>query len=65
MIGGVDVAPSTAPGVRGLKVMQDLYDAGCMVKMTGDCALVSPPLVCEEKHLDEIFTKLRDVLARQ
>ena len=33
--------------------------------MTGDCALGSPPLVCEEKHLDEIFTKLRGVLAKQ
>ncbi|MGF1631177.1 MAG: aspartate aminotransferase family protein [Kiloniellaceae bacterium] len=65
MIGGIDLAASSAPGVRGLKVMQDLYDAGCMVKMTGDCALVSPPLVCEEKHLDEIFTKLRGVLAQQ
>jgi beta-alanine--pyruvate transaminase len=65
MIGGIDLAPSSAPGVRGLQVMQQLYDAGCMVKMTGDCALVSPPLACEEKHLDEIFTKLRGVLAQQ
>ena len=65
MIGGVDLAPLAKPGGRGLKVMQELYDAGCMVKMTGDCALVSPPLVAEDKHLDEIFTKLRGVLAKQ
>jgi beta-alanine--pyruvate transaminase len=65
MVGGVDIAPLAKPGGRGLKVMQELYDAGCMVKMTGDCALVSPPLVAEEKHLDEIFTKLRGVLAKQ
>ena len=65
MLGGVDLAPLAQPGGRGMKVMQELYDAGCMVKMTGDCALVSPPLVAEEKHLDEIFTKLRGVLAKQ
>jgi beta-alanine--pyruvate transaminase len=65
MVGGVDLAPLSQPGGRGMKVMQDLWDAGCMVKMTGDCALVSPPLVCEDKHLDEIFTKLRGVLAKQ
>jgi len=65
MIGGVDLAPLAKPGGRGMKVMQDLWDAGCMVKMTGDCALVSPPLVAEDKHLDEIFTKLRGVLAKQ
>src|SRR3546814_17238248 len=52
MIGGVDLAPLAKPGGRGLKLMQDLYDAGCMVKMTGDCALVSPPLVAEDKHID-------------
>jgi beta-alanine--pyruvate transaminase len=65
MVGGIDLAPLSQPGGRGMKVMQDLWDAGCMVKMTGDCALVSPPLVCEDKHLDEIFTKLRGVLAKQ
>ena len=65
MVGGIDLAPLNQPGGRGLKVMQELWDAGCMVKMTGDCALVSPPLVCEDKHLDEIFTKLRGVLAKQ
>jgi adenosylmethionine-8-amino-7-oxononanoate aminotransferase len=35
-----------------------------MVKMTGDSALVSPPLVAEDQHIDEIFTKLRGVLAK-
>ncbi|RMD62139.1 MAG: aspartate aminotransferase family protein [Alphaproteobacteria bacterium] len=65
MIGGIDLAPKDAPGVRGLAVMQQFYDAGLMVKMTGDCVLVSPPLVCEDKHLDEMFTKLRDVLKSQ
>ncbi len=62
LLGGIDLAPMEAPGLRGLAVMQQLYDAGLMVKMTGDSVLVSPPLVSEDKHLDEIFTKLREVL---
>jgi len=65
MLGGIDLAPMEAPGLRGLAVMQQLYDAGLMVKLTGDTVLVSPPLVCEEKHIDEIFTKLREVLKAQ
>ncbi len=64
MIGGIDLATKDKPGVRGMQVMQELYDAGAMVKMTGDCALISPPLVCEDQHIDEIFTKLRGVLAK-
>ena len=41
----------------------DVEDSGrVLVKLTGDCVLVSPPLICEDKHLDELFTKIRDVL---
>ncbi len=64
MLGALDLAPLETPGRRGARATQELYEAGLIVKLTGDCALVSPPLICEEKHLDEIFTKLRDVLAR-
>jgi len=65
LLGGVDLAPLEGPGLRGLKVLQELYDAGLMVKLTGDCVLVSPPLVVEDSHIDELFGKLRDVLKRQ
>ncbi len=63
LLGGIDLAPlDAAPGKRGSRVMQELYDAGVMTKLTGDCILVAPPLVCEDQHLDELFTKLRGVL---
>jgi beta-alanine--pyruvate transaminase len=65
MLGGVDLVPLGGPGLRGLKVLQELYDVGLMVKLTGDCVLISPPLVAEESHLDELFSKLRDVLKQQ
>ena len=64
LLGALDLAPMEAPGRRGLAVTQELYDAGLIIKLTGDCALISPPLVCEQQHIDEIFTKLRDVLAK-
>ena len=65
LLGGIDMAPLDAPGVRGLAVMQQLYDAGLMVKLTGDTVLLSPPLVSEDKHIDEMFDKLRGVLQAQ
>ncbi|MFQ5468616.1 MAG: aminotransferase class III-fold pyridoxal phosphate-dependent enzyme, partial [Kiloniellaceae bacterium] len=65
LLGGIDMAPLDAPGVRGLAVMQQLYDAGLMVKLTGDTVLLSPPLVSEDKHIDELFSKLRGVLQAQ
>ena len=62
LLGAADLAPDGAPGKRGAKVLQQLFEAGLMVKVTGDCVLLSPPLICEDQHIDEMFTKLRDVL---
>jgi beta-alanine--pyruvate transaminase len=65
MLAGIDLAPKGGPGERGLAVMQELYAAGLMVKVTGDCALVAPPLVCEDQHIAEMAEKLRSVLKAQ
>ncbi|MDH3475313.1 MAG: aspartate aminotransferase family protein [Rhodospirillales bacterium] len=64
LLAGIDLAPLDTPGQRGTVVLQELWNAGLMVKLTGDCALVSPPLVCEERHIDEIVEKLRAVLKK-
>lgn len=66
MLAGIDMAPlNNMPGARGGKMNQELFDAGVMVKMTGDCALVSPPLVSDESHFDEMTEKLRKVFSMQ
>ena len=65
LLGTLDLAPVERPGVRGYAVLQQLYDAGVMTKITGDSVLLSPPLVLEDSHIDEMFTKIRGVLAGQ
>ena len=65
MLAGIDLAPKGGPGERGLAVTQELYAAGLMVKLTGDCALIAPPLVCEDQHIAELTEKLRGVLKAQ
>ncbi len=62
MMAAVEVAPSGAPGARGHEAQKRLYDTGLNLKNTGDSLIVAPPLVMEDKHLDEIVTKLRAVL---
>jgi beta-alanine--pyruvate transaminase len=64
MFGTLDIAPKERPGVRGYELIQQLFDAGLIIKMTGDALLISPPLICEDKHLDELFTKIRSVLEK-
>lgn len=65
LLAGVDLAPLDGPGQRGLAVTQALYEAGVMVKLTGDCILIAPPFIAEESHLDEIFSKIKGVLKQQ
>ena len=65
MLGTADLAPlEGTPGKRGGQAVQELYEAGVMTKLTGDSVLVSPPLICEAQHIDEIFTKIRSVLSK-
>ena len=58
----VDVAVDGAPGARGHEAQKRLYDTGLNLKSTGDALIIAPPLVMEDKHLDEIVGKLRAVL---
>ena len=62
MMAAVDVAVDGTPGARGHEAQKRLYDAGLNLKSTGDALIIAPPLVCEDKHLDEIITKMRTVL---
>jgi len=65
LLGGIDIPVKGAPGRHGYELLQKLYEAGVLVKLTGDCILISPPLISTEAHIDEIFTKMRDVMAKQ
>ena len=62
LMAAVDVAMDGAPGARGHEAQKRLYDIGLNLKNTGDALIIAPPLVMEDKHLDEIISKLRQVL---
>jgi beta-alanine--pyruvate transaminase len=62
LFGTLDLAPKERPGLRGYHLIQQLFDAGLIIKMTGDSLLVAPPFICEDAHLDELFTKIRAAL---
>ncbi|CAN5217778.1 aspartate aminotransferase family protein [soil metagenome] len=53
-----------APGKRGYEAMEKgFHDHGIMLRITGDTIAMSPPLIIDEKQIDEIFgDKLPKVL---
>ncbi len=61
LLAGLDLEPHPAPGIRGYEALNRLYEKGLMVKMTGDCVILSPPLIISESEIDFMVDTLREV----
>ena len=65
LIGAIELAPRAgAPGARAFDAMVAAFDAGLMIRITGDIIALSPPLIIEPAHIDRLFSTLRGVLAK-
>lgn len=63
MIGAVELEPMPGePGRRGFEVFVDAFEKGLLVRVTGDIIAMSPPLIAEKTHLDEIIGIFEKVL---
>jgi len=62
---GIELAPRAGkPGGRGFDTFLKAYESDLLVRVTGDIIALSPPLICEKKHIDDIFGILGDVLKK-
>ena len=59
MMGGIDIRTRDKPGKAGFQIYKASYTNGVNFKATADALILAPPYVCEKKHIDEIFEKLR------
>ena len=64
MLAAFDLAPDGSPGVRGYECLKRLFEAGLLIKWTGDTGIVAPPLIADEADIDSIVAILREVLSR-
>jgi beta-alanine--pyruvate transaminase len=64
LLAGVDMAPDGAPGARGYQVLRDLYAAGVLTKVTGDCILLAPAFIATKADIDKMFDIIRSVLKK-
>jgi beta-alanine--pyruvate transaminase len=63
LIAGIELASRPGkPGARAIDAFKSAFDKGLMVRYTGDTLAMSPPLIIEKKHIDQIFATLADVL---
>lgn len=62
LIAGIDFHSQGVPGFFGMECTKKLFTNGLHAKFTGDCLLISPPLVSEKKHIDEICEIIKNTL---
>jgi len=65
LVGGIELAPvANEPGKRAFDVFLDCWQKGLLVRTTGDTVALSPPLVIESAHIDQIVGTLADAIKR-
>ncbi len=50
------------PGAKGFEVFLKAYEAGLLIRTTGDTIAMSPPFIVEKSQIDQIMTILSDLL---
>ncbi|MGE5115919.1 MAG: aspartate aminotransferase family protein [Betaproteobacteria bacterium] len=65
LVGGIELAPiANDPGKRGFAVFLDAWDKGLFMRTTGDTIALSPPLITEKSHIDQMLGTIADCLKR-
>ena len=64
IVAGIELEPRTgAPGKRAMELFHKCFDSGLLVRVTGDIIALSPPLILEKAHIDEIVGRIADLVA--
>ncbi|WP_039888963.1 aspartate aminotransferase family protein [Acidiphilium sp. PM] len=63
LLGAVDLAPEGGPGKRGFAVLRRAFEQGLVLRVAGDTVIFAPLFITTDDQLDEMFDKLRKVLA--
>jgi beta-alanine--pyruvate transaminase len=63
MMAGIELTPlSGKPGARAFTAFHRAFDAGLLIRVTGDIIALSPPLIIDKTQIDELFGKLAAIL---
>ena len=63
LIGAVELDPIPGkPGLRGYNTFVRAFEQGLLIRVTGDIVAMSPPLIIEQQHIDQVFGILGRVL---
>ena len=64
LIAGIELAPRDGKvGARGYDVFTRAYAKGALIRVTGDTIALSPPLIIEERHVDDLVSIIGEAIA--
>jgi beta-alanine--pyruvate transaminase len=63
LVAGIELEPIPgSPGKRAFEVYLKCFERGLLIRTTGDIIALSPALIVEQKHIDELIGILSDAL---
>lgn len=63
LVAGIELASRPgAVGARAYETFVKCFERGVLIRVTGDIIALSPPLICQQNHIDELISTLTDVL---
>jgi beta-alanine--pyruvate transaminase len=63
LLAGIELEPRPGkPTARAFEAFLTCYDKGVLIRTTGDIIALSPPLIVEKGHIDQIFGTIAEVL---
>ena len=63
LVAGIELQPRPGkPTDRALRIFERCFDAGVLIRTTGDIIALSPPLIVERPHVDRIFATIADAI---
>jgi len=63
LVAGIELAPrGGAPGARAYEIFVKAFEKGILIRTTGDTIALSPPLIVEPAHIDQLVTTLGQLI---
>lgn len=64
IVAGIELAPrADGIGKRAMEVFHKCFDSGLLIRVTADIIALSPPLILQKSHIDEMVGRIGEVLA--
>ncbi|MES2100101.1 MAG: aspartate aminotransferase family protein [Pseudomonadota bacterium] len=65
LVGGIELQPIAGqPGKRAFDAFLECWERGVLIRTTGDTIALSPPLIVENSHIDQMVSTIADVLKK-